>query len=80
MKCPAPESARVGREEICDPIEHLARGLVGEGEEKDVAWIDAVLEQVGDPICQGARLAGAGSGDDQQRTRRRGHRGVLLLI
>ena len=80
MKRPAPESARVDREEICDAIEHLARGFVGEGEEQDVARIDAVLEQVGDAIRQGARLAGAGAGDDQQRTRRRGHRGVLLLI
>ena len=42
--------------------------------------IDAVLEQVGHAIRQGARLAAAGAGDDQRRTRRRGHRGVLLLV
>ena len=57
MKRPAPEPARVDREEIRDAIEHLARGFVGEGEEQDVARIDAVLEQVGDAISQGARLA-----------------------
>ena len=74
MKRPAPESARVHRQEIGDPIEHLARGFVGEGEEQDVARIDAILEQVGDAISQGARLAAARAGDDQQRTRRRGHR------
>ncbi len=80
MERPAPESARVRRQEIRDAIEHLARGLVREGEKEDVARIDAVLEQVGDSIREGARLAGTGSGDHEQRARRRGYRGVLLLV
>ena len=80
MKRPAPEPAGVDREQIGDAVEHLAGGLVREGEEEDVARVDALLEQVGDAIGEGARLARAGPGDDEQRSRRRGHGRVLLFV
>ena len=80
VKRPAPESAGVERQEVGDAVEHLPRGFVGESEEEDVSRVDAVLEQVGDAVGEGARLARAGAGDDEKRTRRRGHRGVLLLV
>ena len=80
MKRAAPEPAGIDRQKVGDAVEHLARGFVGEGEQQDVARIDAVLEQVGDAIGERARLAGAGAGDDEQRARRRRHGGVLLLV
>jgi hypothetical protein len=80
MKSPAPESAGIDREQVGHAIEHLARGFIREGEKKDVARVDAVLEQVSDAISEGARFARASPGDDEQRSRRRGHGSVLLLV
>ena len=45
VKGPAPKSARIHRQQVRDPIQHLARGFVREGEEQYVPRIDAVLEQ-----------------------------------
>src|SRR4029077_519490 len=59
---------------------HLPGGFVGEREQQNVAWLDSVLEQVGDPIGKCACLSRAGAGDDKERSGRCGHRRQLLLI
>ncbi len=55
-------------DEGLDALAHLARGLVREGDRKDLARLHiAVVEQVGDPVRQHARLARTGARDDEQR-------------
>ena len=80
MKGAAPDAGRVNREEVDDPVEHLAGGFVRKGEEEDVARVDPVLEQIGDAIGEGARFARAGPGDDKQRPGWGGDGGVLLRV
>lgn len=80
VKGAAPQSTRVHRQQIRDAIEHLTRGFIREREQKDIARVDAVLEQIRHAIRKRARLAAARTGDHQQRTGRRGHRRELLLI
>jgi hypothetical protein len=80
MECPAPESARIHRQQIRDAIEHFARGFVREREQQNVSRIDPVLEQVRHAIGEGARFARARAGDHQDRPRRSGHRRELLFI
>ena len=77
MKCAAPKSAGIDRQQIGDAIEHLARGFVREGEQQNVARVDPVLEQIGDAISERARFARARARDDEQRSGRRGHRRVV---
>src|SRR5438552_5479639 len=80
MKGAAPETARIDWQQVHDTVEHLAGGFVRESEKEDVARIDSILEQVGDAISQGARLAGAGAGNDEKRPRRRRDRSILLRV
>ena len=80
VKRSAPNAARVDRQQICDPVEHLSRGLVGKGEQKNISRIDPILEQIGDAISQGARFARAGAGNDQLRTRLGRDRSELLFV
>ena len=63
----APEAARLDARELLDAVEHLLGGLVGEGEEEDFAGADALGEEVGDAVGEGAGLAGAGAGEDEER-------------
>ena len=59
-----------------DPLAHLGRGLVGEGDGQDLAGVDvAGGQQVGDPVGQHAGLARARAGDDEQRLTLVDHRG-----
>ena len=52
-----------------DPVAHLARRLVGEGDREDLARRDVALpHEVGDPVRQGPRLAAAGARDDEHGT------------
>ncbi len=51
-----------------DPARHLGGGAPREGEQQDAAGIDAVDDEMRDPMRQGVGLAGAGARDDQQRT------------
>jgi hypothetical protein len=51
-----------------DALLHLAGGLVGEGDGKDLRGEGAVgIEDMGDAGGQHARLAGAGAGEHQDR-------------
>ena len=55
-------------EELCGPGEHLLGGLAGEGEEQDVFRVHPLFfHQVGQAVDQGAGLAAARAGDDQDR-------------
>ena len=55
-------------DEALGAAEHLLRGTPRERQEEDAFRADPRLEQVRDAVHQRARLARAGSGDDQQRS------------
>ncbi len=64
-----------------DPLAHLARGLVGEGDREDLARVDiALAEQVGDSISNRAGLARPGAGQNEDGAIGRKDRGALLGI
>ena len=55
-------------DQVADPLAHLGRRLVGEGDREDLPGAGlAGRQQVGDPVGEDAGLAGAGAGQDQQR-------------
>jgi hypothetical protein len=52
-----------------DPVLHLPRRLVGEGDRQDLTGMGlAAVQQKGEPCGQRPRLAGAGAGQHQERT------------
>ena len=51
-----------------DPLAHLGGGLVGERDGEDPRRVRALVDQVGDAVGEHPRLAGSGTGDDEQRT------------
>ena len=62
----APGDARAN--EPLDPLGHLPRRLVREGDGEDLVGADAVFpDQVSDPMGERPGLAAAGAGDDQDR-------------
>ena len=64
-----------------DPLAHLVRGLVGEGDRQDLVRMrPAGRQQPGDPVGQGAGLARAGAGEDQQRALAEGDRLALRTV
>ncbi len=67
MERPAGQPPRVDGEEHLDPAEHLAGRLVREGQQQDARGVVARLDQAGDAVDEGARLAGAGARNDQDR-------------
>ena len=80
VKRAAPEPTRIHRQEIRHAVEHLARGLVRESEEQDVARINPVLEQIRHAIRERPRLAAPRARDHQQGPRRCCDGRELLLI
>ena len=56
------------QQKIGNTISHLLRGFVGEGDGENGFGRHAASNQVGHAEGDGARLAGAGSGQDQDRT------------
>ncbi len=57
-----------GPEQALDPLGHLLRGLVGEGDGQDLVGADPALpDQERDPVGQGASLSTAGAGHDEHR-------------
>ena len=50
-----------------DPLPHLGRRLVGEGDGQDGARVEPLLEQPGHAVGDDPGLARAGAGQDQQR-------------
>ena len=65
---------------LVDPLEHFLGGLVGEGHRQDVSRGDALADHVSNPASQGACLACAGSGQDEDRTGVGDNGGSLLRI
>jgi hypothetical protein len=64
-----------------DPLAHLARGFVGEGDRQDLARKSLFTQQdMGEPRGQHAGLAGAGAGQHQQRTVDGFHRLALFGV
>ena len=49
-----------------DAPAHLGRGAAGEGHQQNATWIDAMDNQIGDPMRQGVGLARSRPGDDEQ--------------
>ena len=65
---PSVTPPRVALQQPLDALAHRARGLVRERHGEDPPWLDAALpHQVGDAVCDYARLARAGPGEDQER-------------
>ncbi len=58
--------AQAGVEQGLGPGQHFGRGLAGKGQEQDALGVHALLHQVGQPEDDGAGLAAARAGDDQQ--------------
>ena len=70
---------RDAADELLDPLAHLARGTVREGDREDLVRLSVALgEQVRDAARKHARLARAGAGDDEHRPARV-HHGLALL-
>ena len=80
----APDATGIDGDELLDAAQHLAGSLVGEGQQQDVLRIDAILDEPRHAVGEGARLAAAGAGDDQQRSLAGHHHfellGVELLV
>src|SRR4029077_2444470 len=52
---------------LLDTVEHLARGLLSEGQQQDALGRDALLAKPPVALDQDARLSGAGTRHDQER-------------
>jgi hypothetical protein len=63
-----PHRPRDAAEDAFEPLPHLARRLVREGDGEDLLRLHADRRhEVGDPVCEHARLPGAGPCDDEHR-------------
>src|SRR6266487_3827966 len=80
MKCSAPESAGIDREQSRDTAEHFPRSFISECEKQDIPRINPVFEQVGYAISKGTRLSRARAGNDKNGTGRRSNRCELLFV
>ena len=56
------------REDRLDPAQHLGGGAARERQQQDAARVGAARDEVGDALHERGRLAGAGAGDDEQRS------------
>jgi hypothetical protein len=66
---------------VADPLLHLARGLVGEGDGQDFRRMSpAQVENVGDPRCQDTRFPGSRAGQHQHGAVQGLHRCPLLRV
>src|SRR3954447_12879914 len=76
-----PDRPRLRPDRTLDPLAHLLRRLVRERDRQDLVRLDADRgEQVRDAVGEDARLPGARSGDDEQRTLGRQHGLALGLV
>ena len=81
MKRRHPHAADVGAEQRLDPRAHFLGGFVRERDRQDlVRQRVAVADQVCDAAGDDARLAGAGAGEDQQRSVEVQDRFALLRV
>ena len=71
MKCGEPRTFRrdsCAHEEIGDAILHFLGGFVGESDRENGLGGNAAQNEIGHAKSDGASLAGAGTGEDEQRT------------
>ena len=68
----------VARNELIDALLHFARGLVGESDGENIFRRDIALDEVSDAKGDDAGFAGAGPGQDEERTLN-GFDGLTLL-
>jgi hypothetical protein len=80
MEGPAPEPVGLDARQILHPVQHLLGGLVGEGEQEDLAGAHPLGKQPGDPVGEGAGLPGTGPGQHEERPRRGSHGRELLIV
>ena len=74
-------AARRAAEQLLDPLDHLARRLVGEGDREHLVRSRQTLgQEPGDPVGEHPRLARAGAGDDEQRPLAVAHGAGLLGV
>ena len=76
----APKVGGVAFEQHADARHHFGGGFVGEGEQENAVGGDALLDEEGGAIGQGAGLAGTGAGDDESGAGRSGDGGALLFV
>ena len=62
-----PEAVAARREHRLDPAQHLGGRAAREREQQDAPRVGAALDEVRDAVHERGGLAGAGSGDDEQR-------------
>jgi hypothetical protein len=76
-----PEPTRRRAEQVLEPLLHLVRGLVREGDPEDLVRLHAAGgDQVSDAVGEDTRLARAGSGDHEQRPLSLQHRLALRRV
>ena len=80
MEGASPKVCHTATEQVSDAFHHFASRLVGEGQQEDAVSRDAVLDEPGDAVGQGARLAGTRTGEDQAGPRGRGDCLILLGV
>ncbi len=61
-------------------LAHFRGGFVRESDREDVRGIDVLLDEIGDARRDDARLAGAGAGENEERSFRGRDRGPLRVI
>jgi len=67
-------------DQAADSLLHFGGSFVRKGHRQDAAGTDAVLDQVGDPKCDHARLAAAGACQDKQGAGQGVHRFFLSRV
>lgn len=77
---PAPELPPGNRGQILDPFQHFAGGFIGKGEEENFVRLNAVVEEVGDPVGEGAGFARSRARQHEGGAGFRRDRRVLLRI
>ena len=80
VKRAAPQRRQFLSQQIRHPPHHLPGRLVRERQQQNAVRRNPLLQQIGHPVGQRARLARARPGDHQRRPRRRRHRRVLLRV
>src|SRR5205814_8563993 len=80
MKCSAPESAGIDRQQIRDTIQHFPRSFIREREKQNVARIDPVFEQVSYSISERPGFSRARAGNHKDRARRCSDGRELLFV
>lgn len=82
MECAEHQPLRkLGSDQIFNAFLHFTSGFIGKGHCQDLIGAYALLtDQIGDALCQDARLARARAGENQNGARASGDRFFLLGV